>query len=226
MKMLKTKQQRKRFAICVLIVFGGVWLLLLMSVLLSSKEPKVFVTGPGVSFPPKVFTTPATDYRAPRLSFKSVVRHNQYVHASSSYNGAAMPKATMSSTSAIKVYTTSSATVNNVGSGNATSGGNAVSSTSIVSRVQSSAIAYTGAIYVPTLRNAVTPVGATQAAEVTSSRSALPSRRTTDDGQLPGYNEDPEPDEEIVPIGNGLWALLLLALGYGAVLLRRKGENV
>jgi len=150
------------------------------------------------------------------------IRHS-YSTAASSY----VPQHQWQSTSAagLKVYTTSSASVKNIGSGASSSGGQ-VSGVTVTA--QSSAFGTsTSIMVVPTIaRVSARNLNAanTMAAEAevlnssTSERAAKPGIRRVDDDPL---------DPMLDPIGDGLWALLILALGYGAFMFyRRKSHSI
>ncbi len=137
-------------------------------------------------------------------------RRGAFSHPSPMSPSHTLPTIPMSSSS-MSVYRTSKASVQTAGGG----GGVAASQTNSdngTRGIQTTAVAYSGAIYIPMVNNAVTEVGATQADEVVAQKMGIIAARK--DG-LPGYNPDPEPDVQENPVGDVTWLwLTVLALGY------------
>lgn len=142
--------------------------------------------------------------------------------------------ATMRSTSSAqvpRVYLTSNASMHSYGgsgSGGATSATYSHRSSNNSgggSGVSYATYAYTGSIYVPAKSNAVTAVGASEAADLAAQKFGAP-RRAKMDG-YPVAPGDPMPDEPEGPIGDAPWLLIaLLAAAYALrVALRRKEES-
>ena len=142
------------------------------------------------------------------------------------------PKAQMGSTS-YRVHQTSSATVHSYGGGGTGSGNtgaiirhnsNNSGNSGGGGGVNYAALAYSGAIYVPTQRNNVTDVGADEAGDVSAQKMAVVRRAKA--GGFPGQNPDPFPSEEPpVPLGDMPLAMLaLLAAAYALRITRRKAE--
>lgn len=166
-------------------------------------------------------------YQSPRRSTLMNRSAVSYQHSTTNYTPA--PKAAMGSTS-FRVHQTSSAAVHSYGGGG-TGGGNAGSiiHRSSGSGVNYAALSYSGAIYVPTKRNAVTAVGANEASDFSAQKMSVVRRAKADngEGEYPVVPEDPAPDPEPpVPLGDmPLVLLLLLAAAYALrVALRRKAE--
>jgi hypothetical protein len=123
----------------------------------------------------------------------------------------------------MRLYQTSSASVHSVGGGTA---GGGIATTNGQSNsdkgIRYAALAYSGAIYIPMINNAVTAVGATHADDVSSHKMSVIKRHN--DYVIPGYNPDPTPDPEEPesPVGDVAWGLMaLLATAYGYHLFRR-----
>ena len=133
-------------------------------------------------------------------------------HPSSITPSHTLPTIPMSSSS-MSVYRTSKASVQTVGGGGSGVAGSQTNSDNGSRGIQTTAVAYSGAIYIPMVNNAVTEVGATQADEVVSHKMGIIAAKQ--DG-LPGYNPDPVPDPDpVTPVGDVTWLwLTVLALGY------------
>ena len=214
--------RNKKIVIGVGILFAGLWVMLVMYVLAESQKytPEVH---PGVvevhSASPTGGGAPAATYAPHRVSAPLV--HSTYSSHQWSYIA---PKATMQSTSSsMRLYQTSSASVHSVGGGTA---GGGIATTNGQSNsdkgIRYAALAYSGAIYIPMINNAVTAVGATHADDVSSHKMSVIKRHN--DYVIPGYNPDPTPDPEEPesPIGDVAWGLMaLLVAAYGYHLFRR-----
>ena len=150
-----------------------------------------------------------------------------YQHSVTNYTPA--PKAAMGSTS-YRVHQTSSATVHSYGGGGTGSGGGgSYIRHNSGNGISYAALSYSGAIYVPTKRNAVTAVGANEASDFSAQKMSVIRRAKADngEGEYPVVPEDPAPDPEPpVPLGDmPLVLLLLLAAAYAlSVALHRKAE--
>ena len=146
------------------------------------------------------------------------------------------PVATMRSTSSAsvaRVYQTSNASVHSYGSGGGWSGVSRtyVHRNSNSSGINYTALAYSGAIYVPTHHNAVTAVGANRVEDVAAQKLGAPRRMRMDGGEgvYPDPPEDPAPDPEPpVPAGNIPWLMVaLMAASYAVrVALRKKNDDL
>lgn len=208
--------QRKHIILGAGIVFCGLWLCLVAYFLFGEKTPAP--VNPGAvavrsASPVATLNAPTVSVKAPRSSVAPMLHHS--APAYSFVTAPTAPKAAMSSTS-VRMHQTSDASVQSVGSGGG-SGSIATTSGGSSSRgIKYTSIAYSGTIYVPTKNNAITAVGATTAGDVASQRIGAPRRATkTEDGVLPGYNEDPVPDEVEQPIGDVAWGwMLLLTIGW------------
>ena len=226
-------QENKRRKIIVVtigvVVLCGWALLALYSIVGGRKNDLSFA--PEVVYAPRT-QAPATGsgpsfYQSPRrgsLMYKPAVSYQQ-----SAVRYTPAPKAAMGSTS-LRVHQTSSATVHSYGGGG-TGGGNtgAIIHRSSNSGVNYAALNYSGAIYVPTKRNAVTAVGANEASDFSAQKMSVVRRAKADngEGEYRVVPEDPAPDPEPpVPLGDmPLVLLLLLAAAYALhVALRRKAE--
>lgn len=186
-------------------------------VAVSGFEGAVVTRDAGTATP--VVANPAKMTGAPRFSGNTSLIHT-YVPQGST---AAAPQHTWQSTGAtVKVHTTSSAQVHNVGSGasagTATSGG--VSTTAFTHS--------TSSMVVPTLAWASArslSVSNTRAAQASIIDAGTPETlgKPGTIKRLDGEDDPLGPMED--PIGNGLWVLLLLAVGYGVFMLRRRKQN-
>lgn len=204
------------------IVLGVGWFILMLYALSAERAPQTEVN-PGAIAAASVKqhaeeekNTPTPTVKMTRIATPSPIRHHVAPPAVSND----LPKAQMGSVS-MRIHETSNATVQHIGSGMASTYGATTSNGKSSSRgVHSTALAYSGAIYIPMTNNAITSVGATEAGDLASQKMGIAARRMkkTDDGVLPGYNEDPVPDED-APIGNIAWGLmLLLAAAYVTML--------
>ena len=139
-------------------------------------------------------------------------RRGAFSHPSPMAPSHTLPTIPMSSSS-MSVYRTSKASVQIVGGGGGGVAGSQTNSDNGSRGIQTTAVAYSGAIYIPMVNNAVTEVGATQADEVVAQKMGIIAARK--DG-LPGYNPDPVPDPDpVTPVGDVTWLwLTVLALGY------------
>lgn len=229
-------QENKRRKIIVLtlcvLVLCGCALLALYSLIGDRQNSLNFA--PEVVYVPKA-TAPAVGsgpsfYQSPRsgtLMYRSSAV--SYQHSAPNYTPA--PKAQMGSTS-YRVHQTSSASIHTYGSGTGSGGsgsGGSYIRHSSNSGVNYAALNYTGAIYVPTSRNAVTAVGASEASDFSAQKMSVVRRAkaSNGEGEWPDTPEDPAPDPEPeTPIGDlPLLLLLLLAAAYALrVALRRKAE--
>lgn len=227
-------QENKRRKIIVVtigvLVLSGWALLALYSIVggrknnLSFAPEMVYVPqapAPAVGSGPSFYQSP----RRGSLMYKpSAV---SYQHSTTNYTPA--PKAAMGSTS-FRVHQTSSAAVHSYGGGG-TGGGNAgaIIHRSSGSGVNYAALSYSGAIYVPTKRNAVTAVGANEASDFSAQKMSVIRRRAKADadpgeGEYPGVPEDPAPDPEPpVPVGDmPIVMLVLIVAAYALRITRRR----
>ena len=217
-----TQYKRRTFAITIGIIFAGIWVFLILSLisgerLQNSPSNSVIIH----SASPTGGGSPSATYTAPRPASSSLLRHfNTPSPIRWSYTEN-MPQASMSSTS-IRIHQTSSASIHSVGGGSAT---NVIATTSSSNNggrgIRYTASSYSGSIYRPTAHNSISAVGASSANEVTtsSSETAPMTRpgniRTARKDGLPGYNEDPDPNEVETPIGDTPWFLMvLLTIGW------------
>ena len=216
-------KRNKRIVIGVGIIFAGLWVLLVLYVLSSSKtdyhgvQPgivEVHPSAPGMSANPVAIYRPA---HPGGIVSRPIVTPQTMMHSVEA------PRAHMGSTSA-GIYLTSSVSMQSIGGGSGGSGGSSGGGRGRGSRgsgVGYAALAYSGAIYIPIPNNAVTEVGAKEADDVSSHKMSVIKRQKHDEG-LPGYNPDPMPDEEETPVGDVAWGLMaLLAGAYGYHLFRR-----
>ena len=213
--------QRKKIIISLGVIFTGLWALL-VAYLLTEGKKDYSVAQPGtiaVHAPSPVASTPVATVSSSRKA--TPLLHHSTPVAQWSYIQNT-PTATMTSTS-MHLHQTSNATVQNIGSG--MGGGSGVSAgggTGTSSRgIQTSGIAYSGAIYIPTTHNSVSTVGASSANEVTTSSSAAAPAahpgliKTAKMDDFPEFPEDQVPDEVETPIGNTPWILMiLLTIGW------------
>ena len=139
-------------------------------------------------------------------------RRSAFSHPSPMSPSHTLPTIPMSSSS-MSVYRTSKASVQTVGGGGGGVAASQTNSDNGTRGIQTTAVAYSGAIYIPMVNNAVTEVGAMQADEVVAQKMGIIAARK--DG-LPGYNPDPVPDPDpVTPVGDVTWLwMAVLALGY------------
>ena len=133
----------------------------------------------------------------------------------------------------MRVHQTSSATLQSYGGSGSGGGGTASfskrNSAGNGGGVSYTALAYTGAIYIPTPHNAVTAVGASEVENVAARKMGAPKRIKMGggEGEWPDEPEDPAPDPEPpVPVGDIPMALMaILAAAYALrVVLHRKAD--
>jgi len=225
------QRNRRRMVYFFLIVLGSAYLVLIGSLFISQRSGQdtakfendvIRVSGTadadGLTLPA---VKPAT---LPTYRPAGKITHNYSQTTSSS----AAPQHTWKSTSGgsgIKVHTTSSATVKNVGSGASFSGGQ-VSGVTVTA--QSSAFGTsTSIMVVPTIARVSSRnlnAANTMAAEAEVINTGTSERQGKAGIKTWG---DHDPDPMLDPIGDGLWALLILALGYGAFMFyRRKSHSI
>lgn len=203
------KNKRKKIVIGLGVVFGGLWLLLVFYLLTGNKEPiptaHITVHAPS---PVATGSTPTTTFHSSRRAAPLI--HHSAATSSWSYVSPT-PRATMSSTS-VHIHQTSSATLQSIGGAGGNGGGYSSSVGHKSGKSTPSITAgFSGAIYLPTVHNAVTEVGAGQANEVTTAssvRMGSPRRMTMD--EFPEYPEDPVPDETETPVGDVAWGWMML----------------
>ena len=215
------------------LVLSGWALLALYSIVGGRKNDLSFA--PEVVYVPQA-PAPAVGsgpsfYQSPRRSTLMNRPAVSYQHSTTNYTPA--PKAAMGSTS-FRVHQTSSAAVHSYGGGG-TGGGNAgaIIHRSSGSGVNYAALSYSGAIYVPTKRNAVTAVGANEASDFSAQKMSVVRRRAKADadpgeGEYPGVPEDPAPDPEPpVPVGDmPIVMLVLIVAAYALRITRRRKAEV
>lgn len=135
-----------------------------------------------------------------------------------------------SNAQALKVHTTSSADVHSVGSG-VSGGGSASSSTvhvnsSVPFSASTSNMVMSTATWTSARSLTASNTLAAEAQVLESSSQGRMARPGIRRDSWDDYDQDPEPFGDTVPIGDGLWALLLAAVVYaGAVLIRRRKQQ-
>jgi hypothetical protein len=88
--------------------------------------------------------------------------------------------------------------------------------------IHSTALAYTGAIYIPLPNNAITSVGAQAAEEVVNQKMGIAEKRRAKMDAVPPTNPL-NPFQTPTPIGDIEWGwMILLALGYAGLAWRKK----
>ena len=220
-------KQRKQVILAAGIVFASLWFILVVYLLMGGgKQPTTITPNVVAVHAPSVTGggLPTATYTSPRTSSSSILHHSTSSPIQWSYIEN-MPHASMSSTS-MRLYQTSSATVHSIGGGGAaggiatTGGGN-----NSGKGVRYTAMAYSGSIYVPKARNAVTEVGASSA----NSEATTTYNTTQGPNSAPNIRRLPGHEEEwwLTPIGDVTWGLLiLLAAGYGYhVFLRKRPQS-
>lgn len=241
MEMIQQQPMTKRKKVVISVIAVAVcctWALLaLYSVLGGKQDSSVYapqgvymtqpVPAPAVGSGASFYTGSHRPASFMHRSGAPAVTHTVTPHASAMHS--------TSSAQVPRVYLTSKATVHSYGgsgsggasyatyshrSSNNSGGGSGVSGVSYAT------YAYTGSIYVPAKSNAVTAVGASEAADLAAQKFGAPRRIKND---LPVVNPDPEPNpEEPVPVGASPWLLiaLLVAAYTFRVALRKKNEDL
>lgn len=215
--------------LCVLVLCG--WALLALYSIVGGRQNSLN-RAPEVVYAPQTQAPAAGSgpsfYQSPRRSTLMNRPAVSYQHSTTNYTPA--PKAAMGSTS-FRVHQTSSVTVHSYGGGG-TGGGNtgAIIHRSSNSGVNYAALNYSGAIYVPTKRNAVTAVGANEASDFSAQKMSVVRRAKADngEGEYPVLPEDPAPDPEPpVPVGDmPIVMLVLIVTAYALHITRRRKAEV
>ena len=208
--------RNKKIVIGAGVIFAGLWAMLVAYLLMESRKD-YSVAQPGIV---AVHAPSPTAINAPTARFRSTnippILHQ--VNTPQKPAWSLLPATPMTSTS-MHIHQTSDASVQNLGSGmgvtNAATNGNSGTSGR---GIQSSGIAYSGMIYIPTAHNAVTAVGAGNA----NYDAAVLAQADTPEKNLKTTNADPD-EPFLDPIGDVTWALLsLLALAYAYVVYNRR----
>ena len=212
--------RNKKIVIGVGIIFAGLWVLLVMYVIADSEKDYHIVQPGTVTVQPS----------APGVNSSSVATyhpthsHPLFHHLTTgpqtvSYTAEA-PKASMGSTS-MRLFQTSDATAHNIGGGGnggiiaTTNGGLGNGSRG----VNYTALAYSGAIYIPTTFNAVTTVGAPNAKMM----AKLVTPEETPEMSGPRRVGSDPLDPFLDPVGEVVWPLMVLLVGtYSYVIYRRR----
>ena len=230
-------QRKRNWIIAAALAIGCTWGMLVFYSIVDRNQDDLTVAPKG-SYAPQ---TPApaaigssSFYQAPR--YNAPMRRRVITHQPSAFGYTPAPNAAMGSTSsgtAMRVHQTSSATLQSYG-GSGSGGGSTASFSKRNSAgngggVSYTALAYTGAIYIPTPHNAVTAVGASEVENVAARKMGAPKRIKMGggEGEWPDEPEDPAPDPEPpVPVGDIPMALMaILAAAYAlCVVLRRKAD--
>lgn len=212
-------QKHKYLAIAISIVVGGLWIALVMYTF-SSGKTKVPVN-PGVTAVSSAHQSFGTN--TPTPSFKTLSSAPWSLTNNSAVvtpEATARPQATMGSTS-YRLHQTSSATAHVVGSGTGSASGGITSVGSSSSRgIHSTALAYSGTIYIPMVNNAITSVGAKHADELVNQKMGIVERRRIKHEEGDGFgdlNDGPVLDPP-TPVGDIAWGLMiLLAVAYATM---------
>jgi len=224
------RKRRKIVVITLGVILLCSWALLALYIIVGGRSSSLDFA-PEVVYVPKapapVAGSGPSFYQSPRRSVAPMTYRSS---ASAVSYITPAPKAQMGSTS-YRVHQTSNATVHSYGGGGTGSGNTGAiirhnsNNNGNSGGVNYAALAYSGAIYVPTQRNNVTDVGADEAGDVSAQKMAVVRRAKA--GGFPGQNPDPFPSEDPpVPLGDMPLALLaLLAAAYALrVTRRRKAE--
>jgi len=221
------QSNRKKIIIGAGIVAGGLWILLVMYLLAESKKD-YSVAQPGIvavhAPSPVAPNAPSASFRSSRSASYGV--HHQNSSTTSQWSFA--EQVPMTSTSLL-IHESSNATVHHIGG--STNGGGFIAASgnqgSPKRTLNYTTMAYSGTIYIPLTSNAITAVGAQVAGDVSQQKMGAPERhvRSTTDGELPEYPEDPVPDEVEQPLSDIAWPLmLLLTIGWCVRLRLRKQQ--
>ena len=207
--------KRKQWIIAGGVVFGSLWLMLVFWLMTAEKT----TVGPAPSqvavrsASPTLSTTPTVNVQMPQYSPLKPISYSQPARHTSVLQ---MP---MSSGATMTVYTTSSAKIKSIGGGGASSGGSGGSSSRGNRGISNSAVAYTGAIYIPVVSNAVTAVGASRANDLASTTLSDESTQGSSPRAVSGNPHGPFPD----PVGDIAWGMMaLLALVYARTIYIRR----
>ena len=215
-------RKHKYLAIAISIVVGTLWLALVMYTI-SIGRNTAKVISPSIVATKSVQQTTrgvssVTPFKATSSSFIQ--------HVTPAATSTPAPQATMGSVT-MRLHETSSATAHNVGSGLG-AGQGVMATTSGAqnnsSRGISSTLAYSGAIYIPIINNAITSVGATEADEIVDQKMGIVSRRKAKMDSTPPTNPL-NPFVDPIPIGDVAWILIaILALAYAYIIYRKRAR--
>lgn len=214
-----TAGRNKKIVIGLGVIAFGLWIALVLYIMTENKNAQV-TTQPSivtVHSPSPVATnnmpTANFHYSSPKIQYQTTYSTPKW----------SLPSTPLGSSS-MRIHQTSDASVHSVGGGGnsfgiATTNGHSNQGKGI----NYTAVAYSGAIYIPTVSNAITEVGAREAGDVSQQKIGAPIRRQvmTDDGEYPEDRPDPVPDE--TPIGDVTWWLMaLLAAAYATMCVARR----
>lgn len=195
----------KRLNIAVSCLVAIVWGVLLYYALRPTNESQKHIAATS-----SVQQSSGTSTNIPQIKATSLPHHNTVVSSQGTY----VQSKPMSSTSSMHVYETSNATVHNVGGGG-NAGGIATTSGS-----SSRGISQGGNMVTLSSSLALAEPGASEANEIANVASQ-PNAAPSNGGprRVNGSPDIPFPD----PLGDAVWPLALLAIGYlGYVLIRKR----
>ena len=227
-------QRKRNWIIAAALAIGCTWGMLVFYSIVDRNQDDLTVA-PKASYAPQTPAPAAIGssafYQAPR--YNAPTHRRVITHRPSAFGYTPAPNAAMGSTSsatAMRVHQTSSATLQSYGGGGSGGGASTYSRRSRESTsggINYTAIAYSGAIYVPTRHDALTAVGAAEAENVAARKIGAPKRIKMGEGEWPVEPEDPAPDpERPVPVGDipmALMAILAAAYALRVVLHRKAG---
>ena len=196
----------KRLNIAVSCLVAVVWGVLLYYALRPTNEPQKHIAATS-----SVQQSSGASTNIPQIKATSLPHHNTVVSSQGSY----VQSKPMSSTSSMHIYETSNATVHNIGGGGGNAGGIATTSGS-----SSRGISQGGNMVTLSSSLALAEPGASEANEIANVASQ-PNAAPSNGGprRVNGSPDIPFPD----PIGDAVWPLIILALGYmGYRWMRRK----
>jgi len=212
-------QRNKKLAIAVGVLCSGLWLALLGYVLIDHSSSEAYVC-PG-QVPVRAASPTADNVVTPVPGSRSMESVMMFHHATPATPYIQSFRSTSGARAGnVSMYETSRATVHSVGGGGGSThgGGNSTAGSSTTGHgLHSTALAYSGTIYIAKPLSALTEVGAGNAQEmastVTPEPNALPGRRKV--------NTDPF-DPFLTPVGDVVWTIMLLLAGlYGWCIQRR-----
>ena len=198
----------KRLNIAVSCLVAIVWGVLLYYALRPTNEPQKHIAATSSM---QQTSNGSAVSNIPQIKATSLPHHNTVVSSQGSY----VQSKPMSSTSTMHVYETSNATVHNVGGGGGNAGGIATTSGS-----SSRGISQGGNMVTLSSSLALAEPGASEANEIANVASQ-PNAAPSNGGprKLPGHEEE----WWLTPVGDAVWPLIILALGYmGYRWMRRK----
>lgn len=214
-------KKKKKLVIAGSIAVGALWLMVAFYALSLSKESQLPLGPRQVAVHPASPTgggSPVATYKGnSHFGSSSLFHHGGSAVSAPAYHSSSNHASSMGSTS-MRLHETSDASVHSIGGGRG--GANVGGGNSSQRGIHSTALAYTGAIYMPT-NIAITAVGATSAQEMATLVTPQSDGANNGPNRVGPLPPGPFPD----PIGDVTWGwMLLLTIGW-CVRVHRKRQQ-